>query len=92
MGHILVRRHPKLNMKGNCPYHHDCLEGLASGPAIEERWGDKGINLVDRMEVWEVEGYYLAQALMQYILILSPKKIIIGGRVMNQKQVFPYDL
>lgn len=88
MGHILVRRHPKDTYQGKCPYHDDCLEGLASGPAIEERWGDKGISLTDRSEVWDLEGWYLAQALMQYILILSPQKIILGGGVMNQKQVF----
>ena len=50
-------------IQGKCPYHHDCLEGLAAGPAIEERWGDKGINLVDRPEVWDLEGYYIAQAI-----------------------------
>lgn len=88
MGHILVRRHPEDPYQGRCPYHGDCLEGLAAGPAIEGRWGQKGIELVDRNEVWELEGYYIAQALMQYILILSPKKIILGGGVMNQKQVF----
>jgi len=89
MGHILVKRHPNDVYKGKCPYHHDCLEGLAAGPGIEERWGDKGINLCERGEVWDLEGYYIAQALMQYILILSPQKIILGGGVMNQKQVFP---
>jgi fructokinase len=90
MGHILVRRHPDDLFQGKCPYHNDCLEGLAAGPAIEARWGAKGDQLVTRAEVWEMEGFYLAQALMQYILILSPKKIILGGGVMNQKQVFSY--
>jgi fructokinase len=90
MGHILVRRHPNDPFKGKCPYHADCLEGLASGPAIEERWGEKAAALADESKVWELEGYYLAQAVMQYVLILSPKKIILGGGVMNQKQVFPY--
>lgn len=90
MGHILVRRHQNDSYKGKCPYHHDCFEGLAAGPGIEERWGEKGVNLVGRNEVWDLEGYYIAQALMQYILILSPKKIILGGGVMNQKQVFSY--
>ncbi|MGG3467496.1 ROK family protein [Neobacillus pocheonensis] len=88
MGHILVRRHPNDEYQGKCPYHHDCLEGLAAGPAIEARWGTKGDQLVDRLEVWDLEGYYLAQALMQFILILSPKKIILGGGVMKQQQVF----
>jgi fructokinase len=89
MGHILIRRHPNDDYSGTCPYHKDCLEGLAAGPGIEERWGEKGINLADRREVWDLEGYYIAQALMQYVLILSPKKIILGGGVMKQKQVFP---
>lgn len=90
MGHILVRRHPKDSYKGRCPYHADCLEGLAAGPAIEERWGEKAFHLSDKEEVWEMEGYYIAQALMQYILILSPKKIILGGGVMNQEHVLTY--
>ncbi len=88
MGHTLVRRHPNDSYQGKCPYHHDCLEGLASGPAIEERWGAKGADLVKRTEVWDLEGYYLAQAIMQYILILSPKKIILGGGVSHQEQVY----
>jgi fructokinase len=88
MGHILLRRHPNDGFEGKCPFHGDCLEGLAAGPAIEARWGEKGVNLVDRLEVWDLEGYYLAQALMQYILILSPKKIILGGGVSHQEAVF----
>ena len=89
MGHILVRRHEKDTYEGKCPYHEDCLEGLAAGPAIEARWGEKAVNLEGREDVWEMEGFYIAQALMQYILILSPKKIILGGGVMKQKHVFP---
>ncbi|MGG0719613.1 ROK family protein [Robertmurraya massiliosenegalensis] len=90
MGHTFVRRHPNDSYDGTCPYHKDCLEGLAAGPGIEARWGEKGIDLSERSEVWELEGYYIAQALMQYILIISPKKIILGGGVMKQKQVFPF--
>ena len=90
MGHILVRRHPQDHFQGNCLYHSDCFEGLAAGPAIESRWGEKGNQLAENKEVWELEGYYIAQALMNYILILSPKKIILGGGVMNQKQIFPH--
>lgn len=87
MGHVLVRRHNDDHYKGKCPYHGDCLEGLAAGPAIEERWGEKGQHLHDRAEVWDLEAYYIAQALMQYILILSPKKIILGGGVMKSESV-----
>ena len=90
MGHTLVRRHPEDSYKGRCPYHADCLEGLAAGPAIEERWGDKAFNLSENDKVWEIEGYYIAQALMQYILIISPKKIILGGGVMNQEHVLKH--
>ena len=88
MGHILVRRHPEDTYKGRCPYHGDCIEGMAAGPAIEERWGEKAIDLADRLEVWELEAHYLAQALMQYILIVSPQRIIMGGGVMKQSQIF----
>jgi fructokinase len=89
MGHILVKRHEDDTYKGNCPFHGDCLEGMASGPAIENRWGQKGVVLSANSQVWELEAYYLAQALVNYILVLSPKKLIIGGGVMQQKQLFP---
>ncbi len=85
MGHILVKRHPKDNYHGFCPYHQDCLEGLAAGPAIEKRFGKPGIELSENAEVWDIESYYLAQALMNYLLIVSPEKIILGGGVMHQK-------
>ncbi|MCJ8007573.1 ROK family protein [Lederbergia wuyishanensis] len=89
MGHVLVKRHPDDTFEGFCPYHKDCLEGMAAGPAIEKRWGQKGHELQNKQEVWEIEAYYLAQALMQYILTISPKKIIMGGGVMKQAQIFP---
>ncbi len=89
MGHIFVKRHPEDNFKGRCSFHGDCLEGMAAGPAIEERWGKKGFELAEDTKVWEMEAYYLSQAIVDYILILSPEKIIIGGGVMKQKQLFP---
>ncbi|MGE6630058.1 ROK family protein [Bacillus sp. NPDC077027] len=89
MGHILVRKNEKDSFDGVCPYHGACLEGLASGPAIEKRWGTPAKELVDKQAVWELEADYLAQALMQYTLILSPERIIMGGGVMKQKQLFP---
>lgn len=90
MGHILVNRHPDDLFSGICPYHKDCFEGLASGPSIEKRWGRKGIELTGNADVWKLEGFYIAQALMNYILIISPKKIILGGGVMKQNQIFKY--
>ncbi|GIO37753.1 putative fructokinase [Paenibacillus antibioticophila] len=88
-GHVLTRRHPEDPFKGVCPFHGDCLEGMASGPAIEKRWGVKGSELPDDHQAWEMEAFYLAQALSGVILLLSPKKVILGGGVMHQKQLFP---
>lgn len=89
MGHLLVRMHEEDTFGGFCPYHENCLEGLAAGPAIEKRYGKKAQDLADQQEVWEMESYYLAQALVSYTLILSPERIILGGGVMKQKQLFP---
>lgn len=88
-GHIQLIRHPKDTYKGHCPYHETCLEGMAAGPAVEERWGDKAINLTDRKEVWDMEAYYIAQALASIILLLSPQRIILGGGIMHQTQLMP---
>lgn len=85
----MTRRHPEDPFKGVCPFHGDCLEGMASGPAIEKRWGVKGSELPDDHQAWEMEAFYLAQALSGVILLLSPKKVILGGGVMHQKQLFP---
>ena len=86
-GHILLKPHPADTYKGRCPFHPNCLEGMASGPAIEERWGKKAYELSDRMEVWEMEAYYIAQGLVDMILMLSPEKIVLGGGVMHQTHV-----
>lgn len=89
MGHLLVKMHEQDTYEGFCPFHENCLEGLAAGPAIEKRYGKKAQDLADNKEVWEIEAYYLAQALVSYTLILSPEKIILGGGVMKQKQLYP---
>ena len=89
-GHIFLARHPQDPMeRGVCPYHELCLEGLASGPSIQVRWGKPGVELADRKEVWELEAYYLAQAICSYIMILSPERIIVGGGVAHQEQMMP---
>lgn len=88
-GHVLIKRHPADSFNGLCPYHGDCLEGMASGPAIEKRWGMKGIELSVDHHAWQLEAYYLAQAISGVILLLSPKKVILGGGVMHQSQLFP---
>lgn len=88
-GHILIRKNPQDKYQGKCPYHKTCFEGLAAGPAIEERYGKSPLELINEKEVWELEADYIAQALMNYILILSPERIILGGGVMHQEQLFP---
>lgn len=88
-GHVMIRRHSEDSFEGLCPYHRDCLEGMASGPAIEKRWGVKGSELASDHKAWEMGAYYLAQAISGVILTLSPKKVILGGGVMHQKQLFP---
>lgn len=88
-GHILIA--PEAGDEGHCicPYHSHCLEGLAAGPSIEKRWGAKAVELTERLEVWELESQYLAQAIVNLILTVSPKRIILGGGVMHQEQLFP---
>ena len=88
-GHIMMKRHPADTYEGKCPFHKDCFEGLAAGPAIEARWGKKAADLADKPEVWEMEAYYIAQALVNYTMILSPRRIVLGGGVMHQKQLYP---
>lgn len=88
-GHILLTQREDDTYEGICPYHKTCLEGLATGPAIQARWGRKAAELKDDARVWDLEAYYIAQALVDYILILSPQMIILGGGVMHQEQLFP---
>lgn len=89
-GHILLHRHPDDPMQGSgCPFHENCMEGLAAGPSLEKRWGVKGAELSDRKEVWELEAYYIGQAITDYIMVLSPQRIILGGGVMHQSCLLP---
>jgi fructokinase len=88
-GHIHVERVPGDDFKCNCPYHDCCLEGMAAGPAIEKRWGKKGYELAGNDKVWDIESSYIAQGVATYILCYSPQKIVLGGGVMKQEQMFP---
>ncbi len=88
-GHVLITKRESDTYKGKCPYHKNCLEGLAAGPAIEGRFGKKAVELADVKEVWDLEADYIAQALTGYILTLSPEMLILGGGVMHQEQLFP---
>lgn len=88
-GHILMRPVQGDSFPGCCPSHGACLEGMASGPAIEARWKQKAETLAGKSEVWELESEYLAQAMVATVLLLSPEIIILGGGVMHQEQLFP---
>lgn len=90
MGHVLVRHDRTADpYPGRCPYHGDCLEGLASGPAIGERWGQPADELPPDHPAWGLEADYLSQALHDYICAISPERIILGGGVMEQSHLFP---
>lgn len=88
-GHVFVRRHPDDSFEGACPYHGDCLEGLAAGPAIEKRWNTKGQNLPADHPAWTLEAYYIGQAIINTVLMLSPRKVILGGGVLKQSHLYP---
>lgn len=88
-GHILLKRHPEDLMESFCRFHDNCLEGLAAGPAIEKRAGVKGNDLPPNHPVWDMESYYIAQALVSYTMVLSTERIILGGGVMKQEHLFP---
>ena len=90
MGHLRIPHNRELDpFPGSCPFHGDCFEGLASGPAIEKRLKATGATVPESDPFWVIEADYIASALMNYILILSPKKIIIGGGVMQREFLFP---
>jgi fructokinase len=89
MGHIRIphdwSRDP---FPGACPYHGDCLEGLASGPAIQARWGVPPAELQRDHPAWALEAEYLAHGLANFVCTLSPERILLGGGVMAQAQLY----
>lgn len=90
MGHITVKHDMgKDPFEGICPFHGDCLEGLASGVAIEKRWGQRGGTLPQDHPAWDLEADYIAQALANYSLTLSPQRIIVGGGVGSLPHLMP---
>lgn len=90
MGHIRLPRDRQTDpFAGICPYHGDCLEGLASGPAMEARWGLPAETLPTDHPAWVLEARYLALACVSFICTLSPQRIILGGGVMSQSHLFP---
>jgi fructokinase len=75
--------------KGICPFHGNCFEGLASGPALKARWGQPAENLPVDHPAWELESKIISEALAIYVSVLSPERIILGGGVMHRLELFP---
>lgn len=90
MGHFrLPRDREEDPFDGVCRFHGDCFEGLASGPALEARWGQSPEELAGDHPAWGMEAKYIGDALTIYIGVLSPERIILGGGVMHQRELFP---
>lgn len=90
MGHMALPRDPRRDPFGGvCPVHGDCLEGLASGTAIAQRWGQPAETLPPEHPAWDLEVDYLTQGLVNLIYSLSPQRIILGGGIMAQGHLLP---
>ena len=83
MGHIVVPHHPADAFTGRCPFHGDCLEGMAAGPAIEARWGQRAEHLTEGelKSATEMEAWYLAAGIRSLVYLLAPQRVILGGGV-----------
>jgi fructokinase len=90
MGHIFVPHDLQADpFPGACPYHSDCLEGLASGFAMERRWGVRPESLPVDHPAWALEARYLALGLANLVCTLSPQRVIMGGGVMHRLELLP---
>jgi fructokinase len=91
VGHLRVQRDPRdRDFKGVCPFHGDCLEGLASGPAIVARWGARMGELDATHPARSIVANYLGQLAASIALMVSPERVILGGGVMSGGQLLPY--
>ena len=85
MGHQRINRHrDDLTFEGSCPFHGDCLEGVAAGPSLEARTGILGEKIPSDDPIWDILSYYIAQAAINATLALAPECIILGGGVMEK--------
>jgi fructokinase len=80
-GHVLLPRKAGDDFMGTCPFHGDCLEGMACGPAIEQRWGSPGGDLPPEHPAWDTEAWYLAHGIQALLAIAPPERVVIGGGV-----------
>lgn len=90
MGHVrLPRIEGDEGFAGACPFHGDCFEGLASGPAMKARWGVPAETLEQGHPAWELEASYIALALQGVICTLAPQRIVLGGGVLSADFLLP---
>jgi fructokinase len=90
MGHIRLKHDLNFDpFEGNCPYHGDCFEGLVAGPALQKRFGQPAYTLPVDHPGWDLVAHYIALAMSDFICSFSPQRIILGGGVMQQTQLFP---
>jgi fructokinase len=87
MGHVVVQRRPDDDFAGVCPYHGDCLEGMASGPALEARFGPHRDDIAE--DVADLAGFYLAQGVRAIVYLLSPQRVVVGGGVAKRPALIP---
>ncbi len=78
-GHVPVPREPDDSYPGRCPYHASCLEGMASGPAVAERWGKPAESLPPGHPAWDLEARYLASGFLPLVQVLATERIVLGG-------------
>lgn len=90
MGHMRLPHDWQADpFKGTCPFHGDCFEGLAAGPAMNARWGQPAETLAADHPAWKLEAHYIALAMSNFIVTISPQRIILGGGVMSGPHMFP---
>jgi fructokinase len=90
LGHMLIPHDREMDpFPGGCPFHGDCFEGLASGPALKLRWGQLAETLASDHPAWPIEAHHIALALSNMVLCYSPGRIIIGGGVMQHEALYP---
>ncbi len=81
MGHVSIPRLPNDEFPGICPFHGDCFEGLACGPAIEARWGRPAEAVEDVESMVDMEAATIAAGFRQIVYVLAPELIVLGGGV-----------
>lgn len=85
MGHMRIPRVEGDEFAGGCPYHGDCWEGLAAGPALRTRWNRAPADLPPDHPAWSLQARYLGLGVANLVLTLSPQRVIMGGGVMKQR-------